>query len=110
MDTSDLPAARVTEYTVSYTFDTYREGSKRSHFVSMRFATERPVTEKEAEALAFHSSVTVTRAVYYQALARGTISVEEANQLLADMKKNHEHIYEAKLGPALKDSVPEEGE
>ena len=103
MDTSKLPPARVTEYVVSYTFDAHKGGSKSSHFVSMKFATERPVTEREAEALAFASSVTVTRAAVYQALARGALTVEEANEIISSMKANHEHIYAKKLEPAVSD-------
>lgn len=107
MDTSSLPEPKVTEYTVSYTFDTHKDGGKRSHFMSMKFQTPCPVTEKQAEALAFVSSVTVTRAVIYQALARGTISVDEANELITDMKRNHEHIYSKKLDPAVQEDQEE---
>lgn len=91
---------RVTDYTVSHTFDTHRNGVKSSHFVSMRFSVERPVTPEEAEALAFQSSVIVTRATYYQALARGALTVEEANDLIGGSNENHERIFDKKFRPA----------
>lgn len=102
MDTK-LPSARVTDYTVSHTFDTHKNGAKSSHFVSMRFSVERPVTPEEAEALAFQSSVVVTRATYYQALARGAITVDEANELIKGSRENHEHIFAKKLRPAAEE-------
>lgn len=87
------PPVRVTEYTVSYTFDTHRGGQKSSHFVSMRFSAERPMTPEEAEVAAITSSVTVTRAAVYQALARGAIEIEEANEIISRMKQNHEQLH-----------------
>jgi len=101
MDTGKLPPVKVTDYTVSHTFDTYKNGAKSSHFVSMRFSVERPVTPEEAEALAFRSSMVVTRATYYQALARGAITVEEANELIAGSRESHEHIFAKKLLTAI---------
>ena len=100
MDTKDLPAVRVTDYTVSHTFDTHKNGVKSSHFVSMRFSIDRPATPEEAEALAFQSSMVVTRASYYQALARGAITVDEANELIRGARESHEHIFKKKLAPA----------
>lgn len=89
--------ALVTDYTISHTFDTHKGGTKSSHFVSMRFSTGRPVTVEEAELMAIRSSKAVTRATYYQALARGALSVDEANELLAASRGNHERL-EGKLG------------
>jgi len=100
MDTK-LPSARVTDYTVSHAFDTHKNGVKSSHFVSMRFSVEPSVTPEEAEALAFQSSAIVTRATYYQALARGAITVDEANEMIKGSRENHEHIFKKKLLPVI---------
>lgn len=102
MDESKVPDVSVIEYTVSHTFDTFRDGRKSSHFVSMKFSPSRPLSKIEAEAAALVSSVTVTRATIYQALARGAISIEEANELSSNMKTSHDHIYTKKFEPVLK--------
>lgn len=101
MDASKIPDVSVVEYTVSHTFDTYRNGQKSSHFVSMKFSPSRPLNKIEAEAAALVSSVTVTRAAIYQALARGAISIDEANEISSNMKKSHDHIYTKKFEPIL---------
>lgn len=101
MDVSNLPESKVTDYTVTHSFDTFRNGSKSSHFVSMRFRTDRPVTFLEAEALAMVSSLTVTKAVIYHALARGALKIDEANDMISYAKDNHERIYEQKFLPLL---------
>jgi len=94
---SSIKQSMVTGYTISYAFDTYKNGSKSSHLVAMTFSTCGLVCEADAEKMAFLSSMMVTRASVYQALSRGSISINEANEFLTITHKNHEKICTVKF-------------
>ena len=94
---SSIKQSMVTGYTISYAFDTYKNGSKSSHLVAMNFSTCGLVKEEDAEKMAFLSSMTVTRASIYQALSRGSISTDDANEFLVTAHENHGKICNVKF-------------
>jgi hypothetical protein len=84
--------AKVSSFTVSTSFDTHRNGSKHTHFLSMNFVFPEPITPEEAEAEAMKASFTVSKSCYKQALARGQMTVEEVNERIQDLKTNHDAL------------------
>lgn len=82
----------VDSFTVSYSFDVHEAGLKHSSFMSMTFRTSRPVEAADVEALQISHSATVTSAAYYDALARGVISTEDANALISESRERHRMI------------------
>lgn len=87
----------VTAFTVSHSFETFRNGSKSTHFVSFNFTTPEPVTQQMAELLALRASIGVTKSAIQQAVARGHLSMEEGGELVSTMKGNHELLLKKKL-------------
>jgi len=100
---SGIPDVVVTVdgFTVSYSFDVYQGGLKSSNFVSMNFKTSRPVTPEEAVILEVTHSSIVTDAAVYDALARGAIDTETANDLIRQSRERHTKIAQ-KLTDKLK--------
>jgi hypothetical protein len=89
---SKLPKLQVESFTVSYAFDTHLNGKKANHFVSVGFTTSEPVSTEEAQVLQVKGSQMVTIAAIHDAVARGAISIEEARDLIADVKLRHEGL------------------
>lgn len=83
-------SSKVSSFTVSTSFDTHRNGSKHTHFLSMNFVFPEPITPEEAEIEAMRASFTVSKACYKQALARGQVTVEEVNERIQDLRTNHD--------------------
>lgn len=101
---SKLPELLVDNFTVSYAFDTHLNGKKANHFVSVGFKTPEPVSIGEARVLQVKASQMVTIATIHDAVARGMIPIEEARDLIADMKLRHEGLAET-LSKELNSSV-----
>jgi hypothetical protein len=91
---SDLPKLTVERFTVSYSLDTMRNGVKSSHFVSMGFLPERPVTLAEAAILQIEACDTVTIAAIHDAVARGAISTDDANDFITNFRVRQAGIKE----------------
>lgn len=104
---SDDVKVTVDGFTVSYACDIYNQGCKSSSFVSMSFKTSRPVSPEEALVLELKHSSVVTRATYYNALARGLINKEDVKELIDSSEERHQSISSV-LDDKLKETKPNE--
>jgi hypothetical protein len=82
----------VDQLTVSHSFDTYRFGQKQSHFCSMNFKIPPNSTQREVEALHLQAGLFVARCTIHDALAQGSISIEEAKEKLTMSQTNYDNI------------------
>lgn len=88
---SKLPELQVESFNVSYSFDIHLNGRKSTHFVSMGFRHE-PCSIQEAQVLQVEGSLIVTTAAIHDALARGVIQINEANDLIEDARTRHQGL------------------
>ncbi len=93
-----VESMRVSQITVSHSFDTYRGGAKKSHFSSMNFSVPEGATLEEVAVLHLYGSKVVTESCIRSALAQGAITVNEANELIEGTRLVHELLIEKKLG------------
>jgi len=89
-----LPTLQVENFTVSYSFDTVLNGKKSNHFVSMGFRTSEAVTPEEAQVLQIQASQIVTVSTIHDAVVRGMLPIQEASDLIADVKLRHKGLVE----------------
>lgn len=94
MSSNPDPDLKVKTFTVSHSFDTYRNGKKSSHFISMNFESIEPLDFEEASIAILKGSKLVTKSVIDTAFVRGDISIDEANELLLVSKTNHDGMIE----------------
>jgi hypothetical protein len=87
-----LPTVTVDSFTVSCSMDVYKGRDKESCFVSAGFKTSRPVTPEELIILSIEQDFTVHKSAIYNMLARGVISIEQANENIQLSKDRHEKI------------------
>lgn len=89
----DMEASlKLEQFTVSHGFDTYRGGQKQSHFVSANF-TPPPGLDAANRKVAFLvASKLVTKMAIHTAVARGSLSVDEANDVIRDQSDNHSRL------------------
>lgn len=85
----------VKSFTVSHSFETYRGGEKRSHFMSFSCDMSGPSSPEEASLAGVDASRHVTAAVIYEAVARGCVTPEDGKQMLSDSETRHRGIAEA---------------
>jgi hypothetical protein len=91
----DVPGMRVKNFSISHSFDVYKNGEKAGVFVNMGFELEVPLDPKEAVVAQLRASQYVTASVLYDALARGILTKEQANEMIAESKKRHQGIASA---------------
>lgn len=89
---------QLQQITVSHGFDTYRGGQKQSHFVSANFAVPAELDQRERRAAYLTASKLVSKMAVWTALARGSINLEEANELVRNQTENHDRLLEKVLG------------
>jgi hypothetical protein len=94
MSSNPDPELKVRSFTVSYSFDAYRNGQKSNHFISMNFESVELLDLDDAAIAALKGSKLVTRTAIDTAIARGVVNIDEANQLLLISKTNHDNIIE----------------
>ena len=82
----------VKSITVSYGFDTHKSGSRSHHFVSMNVELNSIYSLNDVHLSILETSKIVTKAAIDSALARGALTVDEANDLLKINNTNHENI------------------
>ena len=81
---------KIDGFTISYSMDTGTPGSKSSNFVSVNFKLPEPLSMSEVEIVRLEASKKVTVWAISDALMRGELSKEEADERLEILKKNHE--------------------
>lgn len=77
---------------VSYSLDLYRSGEKSSHFVSANIEFDKPVPIDELPRAQLETSYKVAVSVIHDALIRGALSVEQANERISNMQTAHEAV------------------
>ena len=82
----------VESFIVSYAFETHRNGEKTSHFLSAGVKTDSPVSFDEFQLLQLQASYRVSVSTIHNALMRGSMTVNEANDRIGDLKNNYEAI------------------
>ena len=95
-----LPKLTVERFTVSYSLETIRYGAKSSHFVSVGFAMSdpdrdfntHPISPEEFAVLQQDANKVVTIAAIHDAVARGALSQEDANDLITSFKTRQDGI------------------
>lgn len=83
-------AMTMDHFTVSHGFDTYRGGQKQSHFVSANFTPPPSADPQTRRVAVLVASRFVTKLVVHTAVARGSITVDEANDLIAAHAASHD--------------------
>lgn len=80
---------KVNNFTVSTSIEFYKNGEKRSYFVSMNVDPEYDsVKPEELPLYQLDSATAVKKACIYNALTDGFLKVEEANEHIANLKAN----------------------
>ena len=94
------PDINIRSATISYGFDTHKSGSRQHHFISMNVdlvdpsRTEAAPSLEDAHLLILSASSNVTKIAIDTALARGQLTIQEANELLQTSQDNHKLILE----------------
>lgn len=83
---------KVTSFTVSKSFDLHRNGEKSSYFVSMAVEPDPDLKPEDLPLYQLEAASAVKKACIYNALVDGKLRVEEANELIQDLKDNTELI------------------
>ena len=85
----------IKEFTITHSFDTYRNGNKTSQFVSIKFQDE--ISDIETFPLAqLQAKLVVAKACIWDAMVAGDITVEDANERLSLIKENIDALREVK--------------
>jgi hypothetical protein len=79
---------KVTSFTVSKSIDLYRGGEKSSYFVSMAVEPDGDLKPEDLPLAQLDAATFVKKACIYNALTDGKLRLEEANELLQDLKDN----------------------
>jgi hypothetical protein len=85
----------IKEFTVTHSFDTYRNGNKTSQFVSVKFWDEIDNIE-DFPLKQLQAKLVVAKACIWDALVSGDITTEDANERLSLVKDNIEALREVK--------------
>jgi predicted DNA-binding protein YlxM (UPF0122 family) len=85
----------IKEFTVTHSFDTYRNGNKTSQFVSVKFWYEIENIE-DFPLKQLQAKLVVAKACIWDAMVAGDITVEDANERLSLVKDNIEALRELK--------------
>lgn len=85
---------KVVSFTVSKTFDIYRNGEKSSYLVAMNVEPDGDMRPEDLPVAQLDAATAVKKACIYNALTDGKISLEEANSLIASLKDNTAAIRE----------------
>jgi hypothetical protein len=96
---------KITEFTVSHNFETYRGGSKASQFVSAKVVPDEPISLEDFPVAHLRAKLSVGKACIMGAMASGDITVEDAKERADRLKENIESIEKArdrKYPPAKK--------
>ena len=80
---------KITEFTVSYSFDKYINGQKSNHFVSMKFSPSEPLSLDEIQIAQLQASKLVSTSVIHDAVVRGAISVNEGAEIIEFFNQSH---------------------
>lgn len=87
----------VEAFSVSYTLDVFRNGEKHGNFVSITVRANPPIPIKNLQLTKLDASYAVAKATILDALTRMSISEEDANDRIHNLKENTESLREALL-------------
>ncbi len=93
---------KVTSFTVSKSIDIYRNGEKSSYFVSMAVEPDADLRPEDLPLAQLDCAVAVKKACIYNALTDGKLRVEEANEMIKDLKDNVALIRESLIAKKSK--------
>ena len=79
---------KVNSFTVSKSFEIYRNGEKSSYFVSAAVDPESDLAPEDLPAFQLDVATAVKKACIYNALVDGKLRIEEANELIQNLKDN----------------------
>jgi hypothetical protein len=79
----------VKSFTISRILEVNRGGGKESHFLSMTFESP-PISPEEAVIQQLHVHALVDKAVIYDAVASGTVTVDTGKDLVDQSKERHD--------------------
>lgn len=96
-ETSGGQALKVKNFTVSKSMEIFRNGEKSSYFVSMNVEPDGDMLPEDLPLAQLDAAAVVKKACIYNALTDGKLRVEEANELLQNLKDNTELIREELL-------------
>ena len=82
----------IESFTVSSNFDTFRGGEKSSHFVSFGVKLDPPVPVDDIPLIQLQAALRVSIAAVHDALMRGALTVEQANERIRDMQDNYANL------------------
>jgi hypothetical protein len=86
----ELPKYKLTldTLTASYMLDVYRGGEKQGSFVSYTVRADPPIPLEDEPWVRLDLSLSVARATILDALTRGSISKEDADERISNLKSN----------------------
>lgn len=87
----------VETFSVSYTLDVFRNGEKHGNFVSITVRVNPPIPIEELQLAKLDASYAVAKATILDALTRMSISEDDANNRIRNLKENTESLREALL-------------
>lgn len=90
--TTESNKVTVKTVSVSYALDLHRGGERSSHFVSANIEFEKPVPIDELPRAQLEAGYKVATAVIHDAVIRGALPVEQANERISDMKEAYEAV------------------
>lgn len=79
---------KVSNFTVSKSFEIYRNGEKTSYFVSANVEPDGDLDPKDLPEAQLDAAFFVKKACIYNALTDGKLKLEEANEMISDLKEN----------------------
>lgn len=100
---------KVKSFTVSTSFDVHHGGSKSNHFLSANIEMEEPMDIDDLPRAQLLAGYKVYVATVYDALLRGSISIEESNDRIKSSQNAYELI-QIKLDEKAKLAAKEKAE
>jgi hypothetical protein len=89
----------VKNFTVSYSLELHRGGEKTSHFVSAGVEFLTPVPISDFPLAHMESSYKVAVATIHDALVRGSLTLEQANERISLLRQNVDNLRAALVKP-----------
>lgn len=82
----------IDTFSVSYSFDVYKNGEKHGSFVSITVRSDPPIPIEDLQLVKLDASYSVAKSTIMDALVRMIITEEDANDRIQNIKENTEAL------------------
>lgn len=83
---------KIDNFCVSYSFDTYRNGAKRSHFNSVTIRAEPAIELEDFPEIRLQAARKVAAMTIQDATLRMDMSEDEAKEMIRDISENYRNM------------------